>query len=437
MIYNKTIFVEKANEKHKNKYDYSLVDYINSQTKVKILCPVHGEFKQLPSSHLMGFGCQKCGFDASRKKKCSTKNKFCERANLLYGDKYDYSLVEYINEKTKTNIICPEHGTYSTTPERHLGGVGCPICSGVRLNHNELLKKFINIHGDKYDYSLVNYKDYITKVEIICLKHGIFKQSPAGHISGKGCPKCAIDFRANKKTYTTESYIRMANNKHNFIYDYSLVNYEHSQKKIKIICKIHGVFEQKPNLHLMGTKCPLCQRKKCSDNLLSNNTDFIKKAEIVHGNKYDYSLVDYIHSQKKIVINCLKHGKFKQRPIAHLMGRGCPICSESKGERCIRNILEKNHIEYVAQKTFNECRGKKNKLPFDFYLPQSNVLIEYNGEQHYTTVKYFGGKETFERIKWCDEIKKAFAKNNNINLIEIKYDSFDNIENILIDKKII
>jgi hypothetical protein len=118
------------------------------------------------------------------------------------------------------------------------------------------------------------------------------------------------------------------------------------------------------------------------------------------------------------------------------MGQGCIVCSESKGEKEIRQILEKNNIEYITQKTFDKCKGKVRKLPFDFYLPQNNTLIEYNGEQHYMSVKCFGGTKTFERIKKCDEIKKAFAKDNNLHLIEIKYDSIENIENILINEKI-
>jgi hypothetical protein len=364
------------------------------------------------------------------------KSIFVEKANIKYDNKYNYFLTEYINNKHKIKIICPVHGLFITTPERHLLRVECPICSGDKLDGDEILKRFINIHGNKYDYSLVNYINYKTKVKIICDKHGIFEQSPNHHISGKGCPKCAYIIRANKKKYTTEIYIEKAGKKHNYMYDYSLVKYVHSQIKIKIICPIHGIFEQKPNQHLSGQKCPYCQHNEQSIRLLSNKIDFIKKAEIVHNNKYDYSKVVYVHSNKKIIIICPKHGKFEQLPVNHLMGQGCVVCSESKGEKFIREILKKNNIEYITQKTFDECKGKIRKLPFDFYLPEKNTLIEYNGEQHYMPVKYFGGTRTFERIKKCDEIKKNFAKDNKLNLIEIKYDAINDIENILINEKV-
>jgi hypothetical protein len=360
---------------------------------------------------------------------------FLEKAKNKY-DKYDYSLVDYHNNKAKIKIICTKHGIFMTTPERHLLGVECPICSGDKLDTNEVLKRFINIHGDKYDYSLVDYVNYKSKIKIICKEHGIFEQTSANHISGKGCPKCAINFRANKKRFTTEYYIEKANKKHNYKYDYSLVNYIHSQMKIKIICPEHGIFEQKANQHLLGHKCPCCQRNEQSIRLLSNKIDFIKKANVVHNNKYDYSKVEYLRSNIKIVIICPKHGEFKQQPSSHLMGQGCVVCSESKGEKEIRQVLEKNNVEYVHQKTFSECKGIVRKLPFDFYLPQKNVLIEYNGEQHYEPIQYFGGMKTFERIKRCDELKRFFAKNNGIKLVEIKYND-NNIENILINEKII
>jgi len=192
-------FIEKAISIHGDKYDYSLVDYKNARTKVKIICPIHGVFEQTPNDHLSRCGCNKCAIIKNSDKIRSTTQQFIEKAISIHGDKYDYSLVDYKNNKTKVKIICPEHGIFEQTPNSHLLGKGCNKCGIVkghdkqRSTTEEFIKKAISVHGDTYDYSLVDYKHTHTKVKIICPEHGVFEQEPNAHLSGQGCRKCAVD----------------------------------------------------------------------------------------------------------------------------------------------------------------------------------------------------------------------------------------------------
>ena len=212
-------------------------------------------------------------------------------------------------------------------------------------------------------------------------------------------------------------FIKRSMDIHNNKYDYSLVEYKNNRTKIKIICPIHGLFEQTPYKHLIGRGCHYC-----AGNLQLNTIDFIKKSNEIHNYLYDYSLSKYINTITKVKIICPKHGVFEQTPNCHLnQGYGCQKCSESKGEKQIRKFLEKNEIKYNYEKTFENCKFKY-KLKFDFYLPDYNTCIEYNGIQHYKPVNYFGGEKVLKYQKNNDKIKDIYCKSNNIELLTIKYD---------------
>jgi len=197
-----------------------------------------------------------------------TTEQFIDRAKKVYGDRYDYSLVQYKNTKTKVKIICHIHGVFEQTPHVHLQGRNCYKC-GIITKNNKLRKpntkkrkttqQFIEdakkVHGNKYNYKLVQYKNNRTKVKIICHEHGVFEQRTDVHLQGSGCPKCAIIMR---KIKTTQQFIEKAYCKHGDKYNYKLVEYKGVHIKVKIICPIHGVFEQLPSVHLQGYNCPKC-----------------------------------------------------------------------------------------------------------------------------------------------------------------------------------
>jgi very-short-patch-repair endonuclease len=224
----------------------------------------------------------------------------------------------------------------------------------------------------------------------------------------------------------TDSFLIKAKNVHGDKYYYSLVDYKGSLKKIKIICKEHGVFETNTSTHLKGSICP-----KCFLNKLSSNTEkFLKKAKEIHGDKYDYSLVEYKKNNLKVDIICKKHGLFKQTPNNHLFNNGCPICKESKGEKEISKILKNKNINYLMEYKFDDCKNII-ALPFDFYLPNYNICIEYDGQQHFKVIEIWGGKDGLERRKENDKIKTEYCKQNNIELIRIRYN--ENINEKMIE----
>lgn len=184
---------QKAAAIHSNKYDYSKVEYVDVQTKVTIICPIHGDFEQTPKNHIYAkAGCKQCSNDAIRSGFDFMK------AATIHSDKYDYSKVEYVNTDTKVEINCPNHGPFFQTPYHHINkSMGCPHCKHVNLGkHNalsldEFIDAAIHIHGGKYEYSRVTYTNAKTRVTITCPNHGPFSQLAGNHLSGNGCPKCS------------------------------------------------------------------------------------------------------------------------------------------------------------------------------------------------------------------------------------------------------
>lgn len=265
-------FVQKAKEIHGDKYDYSKVDYKSTKEKVCIICKEdgHGEFYQRSSNHLKGNGCPKC----IKNIKLTTES-FVKKSREVHGDKYDYSKVDYRNNSTKVCIICNIHNKeFYQAPSKHLEGQGCPICryikssKGLRTNVQDIIDKSKKVHGDRYDYSKVVFKNTKEKACIICKNHGEFYQSFGRHIKGQGCPKCNGTFRLTK-----DEFIERAKKVHSDLYDYSKVEYKNYKTHVKIFCEVHGYFLQLPEVHLNGSGCPKCNRGFPVDTKLSLLSD--------------------------------------------------------------------------------------------------------------------------------------------------------------------
>lgn len=185
-------FIQKANSIHGDKYDYSKIHYVNTQTKLTIICPEHGYFDQSPGHHLDGCGCPECGSLTIKNKLVSNKHSFIEKAKLVHSDLYDYSHVEYTGNKSKVVIVCSKHGCFEQTPASHLSGYGCHDCGGTKKHTTQsFIEKSRKIHSHKYDYSKVVYKNNSERVIITCPEHGDFEQTPSSHLSGNNCPGCA------------------------------------------------------------------------------------------------------------------------------------------------------------------------------------------------------------------------------------------------------
>ena len=260
-------FIGKAKIIHKCKYDYAKVNYVNSNTKVCIICPVHGEFWQTPHNHIQGSICPKCAREEIIKKTAKSTEEFIKESIFSHGDKYDYSKVRYVNNHQKVKIICPIHGEIEIFPSSHINGYGCPKCAIIgrsnkkMFNTEEFIDKAKKIHGNKYNYSKTKYNGNGKKVTIICPKHGEFSQVAETHISGHGCPKCAVEERALKKIKDKKDFIKNAKEIHGDKYDYSKVEYKGMNKKVILICKQHGDFLMRPSNHLHGHGCTKGKKK--------------------------------------------------------------------------------------------------------------------------------------------------------------------------------
>jgi len=324
-------FIQAAQSVHGERYDYSQVEYSSNKAHITIICAEHGPFSQIAAVHIRGSGCLEC----SGNKKHSTES-FIVKARALHCDNYDYSQVDYKGAHTPVTIICPDHGLFMQSPTNHLSGNGCPECGRLaasdakRSTTEEFIIKAKAIHGVRYDYALVDYVGSAIKVKIICSEHGPFEQTPSEHLVGSGCAKCGIVVRAEARRKTTEQFIASSHEVHGDRYDYSLVEYMSALEKVTIICPEHGPFEQSPTGHLTGSGCYECGIVASGNAKRSTNDQFIAKASMVHGDRYDYSLVEYVKSNKKVKIMCRVHGLFLQAPADHINQRsGCPDCAET------------------------------------------------------------------------------------------------------------
>ena len=191
-------FIKRAKKTHKDKYDYSKVVYINARTKVIITCKFHGDFLQVPSSHIYGQGCIECRYHHL------TSQQFIKEAKKVHGNKYDYSKSVCGKSRTLITIVCKKHGEFKKTAYHHLKGAGCQKCAKVyRPTTEEFITKLKSIHYDKYEYSQVIYKGAYTKINIMCPLHGSFTQTATDHLSGRGCPWC----RSSKGELKIKNYL--------------------------------------------------------------------------------------------------------------------------------------------------------------------------------------------------------------------------------------
>ena len=374
---------------------------------------------------------------------------FIKKARNVHGDKYDYSLVNYLNNSTLVDIVCKKHGIFTQIPKNHLRGKGCKQCGyDVRkekfsFTKDEFIKKAKEIHGDKYDYSLVDYTNAKTKIEIICPLHGKFTQIPYNHLSGKGCKECGCIENGKNRSITFDKFLEKVRNVHGEKYDYSKSKIENYKTKIEIICPLHGSFFQTPNNHLSGKGCKECGLKSTIDyiqeNCTSNTEDFIKKSKELHGDTYDYSKVDYINNSTQVEIKCEEHGSFLQNPRDHLRGHGCHTCGLLKARHFLgTSKLEEDFINFIKSfysgKIITSARDNIPPMELDIFLPEFNLAIEINGS-YWHSEKFKDKNYHLNKYNLC--------KDKNIRLISIweweilkDKDKIENfIKNLILEKK--
>jgi len=358
-----------------------------------------------------------------------TTDEFIEKAIALHGNKYDYSDVHYINSHSVVNIFCKQCGRYfQQTPNGHLNGRGCTFCNAT---HKKTTEEFIGdaqkIHGDKYDYSKVDYINNETKVLVICKECGAeFFQKPSNHLNGQGCPKCGVKKRVLNNTYTKDEILAKAKEIYDNRFDYSKFIYNGISEKGLIKCNTCGrEFNQSMNEHInQHHGCPFCGKANLLNSRKITTEEFVEKAKKIHGNTYDYSLVKYVNYDTEVEIICPKHGVFMQTPDAHLQGKGCQKCGVrlSKNEDEIANFIrEVDGVEIVQQE-----RTLIKPYEIDIYVPDKKIGIEFNGllwhSEKYKEDRNYHLNKTIE----CNK--------KGIRLIQIFEDEYINHKEIVLSK---
>lgn len=306
------------------------------------------------------------------------------------------------------------------------------------------IRKALRVHGDKYDYYNTEYTKAKNKIVITCRTHGDFEQKATVHISNSaGCSKCSNYESKENSRYTKEQFIDIATKKYGNKFSYNKVVYVNNNTPIIITCQKHGDVSVYPKHFLYRSKCgcPKCSCEEAGILKRKQIDEFIDDAKKIHGDKYDYSEVNYINNKTDVVIICPIHKRFEQTPDAHLHGCGCPSCSDSIGETDTKLYLDLNNIKLEQHQHI--IIHDSTIIP-DFILLDLNTWIEYNGKQHYEFVKYFhssnklcSGRSFLDQLNRDIEVRK-YCKENNITLIEIPYtlDTYEKIANFL-DKVLI
>ncbi len=345
-----------------------------------------------------------------------TINEFAIKSQKIHGDRYDYTESVYMARKRKLIIICSIHGRFLQTPADHWRGRGCRKCGLIKIakeSHQKLIgasQLFVRcankIHNNKYDYKLANYCGNKHDVIIICPQHGQFAQSPASHLSGRGCPLCGRERSRHSHLCDQDEFLIKCRAIHDNYYDYSRVSYTDIHNTIVVICPKHGEFRQLAYVHAYGGGCKLCG----VDSTRLSCDEFASRAMVAHGTKYDYSLINYINTTAAVDIICPKHGLFKQAPHAHLRGHGCRKCNM---------LVTANQIEianFISQFNNNYILNDRSVIaPYeiDIYIPSLKFGIEHHGAWWHSCNQYDDKK------RFRHQLKAKLAVLNGIKLFQI------------------
>lgn len=476
-------WVARAKAKYGDKYDYSESEYLNGMAPILVRCKKHDlQFRVMAGNFISknNYHCPICLAEEKAnqlirsaykrnekdvsiasdiikgikqgvltasgqrrpvlKTKIDYAQRFIEKAKMIYGDRYDYSKVIYKGAEEKVTIICKEHGEFQITPRAFVSGDhsrihGCPVCEGLNVPSSYSKEQFIEdmnrIYGKKLKFNFNEYTRKSGTVTAICPKHGQIKHTAAYWLTGKGCDYC------NGKFFPKD-FVKLAKKVHGDRYDYSKTEVPKStQSKVTIICPEHGEFKQFVWLHLSGCKCPSCAAYPNRLTKEERGELFIQKAKERYGNKFDYSKVNYVNNDTPVEIYCKEHHvSFMTTPDTHIRkGSGaCPNCVRSEGEALIYAFLSKRSIKFHTQYKLehDNPKCKRTYLIADFYVPDYNLVIEFNGIQHYKSFPFFNNKEwTLEDQQIRDATLIDVLQRKGIRLLVIKYDDINRIQSIL------
>lgn len=361
-----------------------------------------------------------------------TKDEAIKRSIEKHGDKYGYEKVDFKKVTDPVTIICPIHGEFTQTMRQHYRGQGCPHC-GVEKRANKkrddtasFIEKAVKVWGNTYDYSKVVYTGTKDKVTLVCPIHGDFLVIPGDHLNlHRGCPKCGNARKGAFRKKTTKDFIEKAIKVHGTEYTYEKTEYVNGNTDITITCQKHGDFTTNPYHYLHGGICPQCAHEQQSTRQTLTLPEFIFRARAVHGDKYDYSKVNYVDGKTPVTIICPIHGEFQQKPYYHLAGNGCQSCGvrESKAQNEIYefccNLLGSENV-------IQNCRKEIYPYEIDIYIPSLKVGIEYNG------ILWHSDRFTEDQNYHLKKLNKCNQK--GIKLIQVFEDEYKNHRDIVLSK---
>lgn len=357
-----------------------------------------------------------------------TDEEFKKQVYKLVGDNYIF-LESYKGARVPIVVIHRQCGTkYTVTPDNFLRGKRCKHCSHISKSHCKNMTNQINAELSNYNEHLVNpYVNSKTMMLIQCEKCGLrFKRSYDAYKKHKECSFCSNNkMSVPWDTQTFSWYVsHITDGQYKLMSDYYSVSNE-----VEMMHKRCGhIYKVLPLNFLKGDRCPYERYQRSAQTQNMGDDEFKKRVASLAGGEYK-PVSKYITARKIILMKHNKCGKVWQTtPDRFLRGHGCPICKESNGEKAVAKYLSAHHINFVRQKKFKNCR-LKHMLPFDFYLPELNMCIEYDGEQHFHPIEYFGGTDKFEYTHYHDLFKNKFCEEHQIKIIRIKYT--ENVDSVL------
>lgn len=410
-------------KKYIESFGFKLIssEYKNATSKLKIQCKKGHIFER---TYIKFKQTQNCPI-------CNRTKKLTIEEVKSYVENIGYELLsnEYKNNESKLKVRCDESHEFYTTYGRLSQGKRCEICSRKKASQKRKFSlKYVKNYVESFGYELLSeeYKGCADKLKLRCPKGHIFYKSFSKFKSGQRCTICSNKNRFDKLKLSFDDV-----KKYIMSFGYILLSEEYinNHSKLKIKCPNNHIFNMAYNDFKSGRRCPTCANINTS-NRMKHDYFYVKSYVEILGLKLLSK--EYQNNYDELKIKCDK-GHVFYKSFSNLKSYpNCPLCNKKyKGEDYIADFLESNSIKYISQYRFNDCKFKK-KLSFDFYLPDYNILIEYDGRQHYEVVDHFGGFDGFVDTKIRDTVKNIYCKDNNIKLIRIPYWEFDNIENIIV-----
>lgn len=372
---------------------------------------------------------------------------FIEFCKTIIDENIDLSRIHYVNKNTVVEFRCKIDGeVFTKTPSqvRRLKKIICPQCE-----KNKLLSKIENSNTEGYIIKdLHPYKGVDAIYTFVCQKHGEFKMNMGNFLyHNQKCPKCRREASLKPQEEVIAKYKMMHGDK----YDYSKVEYKGKNKKVCIICHKHGEFRMKSENHASGQGCPICAKENCKFRKMRTVASFIQKATEVHGDRYDYSLInEYDSDRLKLPIKCNNCGEvFFQTPSIHLSGYNCPLCRKYTLETEVKEILKGEGIDFIPQWKPLFLKNGIGQKSIDFYIPSMKLAIECQGIQHFKEVAFFKDKLNYtinnDKVKFdlCNKegIRMLYVLQprvlNSINYKNDKYGEIYNENNIITYKNLI